>query len=400
MKICCIEYNFDAFNGGAATFTRETVKLFNKYSDTFDVDIVQYDPIEKKCEVLEVKHIDDVDIESYDIVMHGCVNCVNRENDEILDLLVSLKNPRTVFFEHDRYPVQRVFWHQKKKARTAMACDYIITCHPFMYKEFVEDKSRILEYNTWLNYRDVTDVTEVKPFNEREIDVLYQARIAPKKGSDGYLEFATTTKELGLYENYMMYGFTGMPAEISCKKHPSVFTRIHKDPNKLVYNTPKSFIELNKFVTTNEGVLDNFNNAKITWAAYKLGKQSKDVNVKMHKGWEGAQLEALAAGTILICNGLQRDLEICGKRLEEYGCFFFIDDNQMEPLIEEVKNANLEEMYQKLMEFRKILFNDKNFVQGWADVLIPIYKGEKKETFIIEASTFKEYKENNSTRTN
>ena len=405
MKICCLEYDYSTFNGGAATYNRETAKFFNKHKDVFEVDFVQYEPIEKENTALKTFNVNDVDMEAYDFVIHGMVNCVKRPTDEILELLISLKQPRTIFLDHDRYPVHRTFWGQKKKARSAMACDFVITFNPFMYDlfdEFNEETvgyKRVYEYNTWLNYRDISDMPEPKPLADRTFDVMYQARIAPKKGSDTFLEFATKMKNIclpvhlwGEYEVFQIFGFTGMPAEIGCKTHPSVFTQIHKSPDKIIYNTPASFVKLNKFENDVSKVYENFSNAKVTWAAYKVSKQNRETNLKMHPGFEGGQLEALAAGTILICNGLQRKLELCGQTFEEWDCCFFIDDNDTDQLIEDIKAADLQEKYDNLLKFREIIFNDDNFIDGWLSILSPMTYLPKAKTKVIEESTFKELK--------
>ena len=387
MKVAFLEYEFDfkkQVSGGSDVLVRNMYNIMSEFCEVNSFRLLDYDNI-----IELIKELD-----TYDIVIHNFLKgTFNHNNDTLATILTSLKHAVTLYIDHDRYPVYQTFYKQKMKAKITHACDYILTYSSCMYEKYF-NKDRILSIGNFFNYRSSYNVSNIP----KTIDILYQARISSTKGTLDYYKFIETLNKGGSKLLNILIGFGGSPAEIEFKRLPGNTLHIWKDKNRVENNSDNTFLHVFPFQKDFNKIVANIASSKFAWNCYKMNTK-KPENLLQDKGLEGAALESILYGAIPIFNGYQRDLIIEGKKLEDYNCCLFLDNNDYIKLaIDFVEYYNNYNKYHDNLKVLANIFSDKQkYVNTYKEMLEYRVTHKKQQTAIIQENTYKELLDKNKT---
>ena len=371
MRVAFLEYEFDFHNqiaGGADICVQN---MYNLISENHTVEFFMIkDYLTNISALIEI-------LDSFDIVIHNFLKGTFNHDDNILEnILVSLKKAITLYIDHDRYPVYNVFYKQKKKAHVTHTCDYILTYNKFLYDNYF-NSNRVLNIENYFNYRNISLIKTNKMLNN-----IYQARISNTKGALLYYNFL---EKLNKYNNKyinILIGFSGTPAEIGFKKLPGNILHIWKDKNRIEQNSENTFLHVYPFEKNQNLLVQNLRVSEFAWNAYNLNKKHSE-NLYTNKGFEGAAIESILCGAIPILNGHQRDLVIENKKLEDYNCCLFLDDNNIDKLADDYIHCDKEKMQNNLSILAAILADKSKYINFFNNLINYCISNGKQSTGIF-----------------
>ena len=371
-KVAVVDFGFDATYTGLVEWVFGWKRLLEPIGWQFDFFYVdeKFNNLEagdSKFPAPVQKWTDPAQVEGYDFLLFNCMGrgTVRHSTDALVDMVLRVKNPITVYVDHQRAPVRHTFRNFERKPQYVYAFDYVFTCNSLkMYEKGGVPAQKVRPVELFHSWKSKMEGVDPRPFEKRDIDVLYAARMTGWKGIYEMLKFLETIHGRRPGASFEMYGWTGTIGEVQFKDHPYMILDFWKGA-KFHKNSPEAFIPFHPFVFDQRKVYEVLARSVCSWNAIRFGKNPEERWI--NPAFEGSGLTAIRMHSIPILNGISRKLDVRGTPLEQFGAFFFVDDANVDKLVEDYFSADLNRMHENLVEFEKAFFDEDHFRKSFVD---------------------------------
>lgn len=368
MKIAFLEYQWNIRAGGEINFILGWKRLLENENQ---IDFIQYSSNKISS---EIKHIGQVDIQSYDIIIVNSVYSseIAMENDgKVFDFLYycSKLNRPLLVMNHTRYEAEdlgRLYIVNKLMELATVSMSY------FSENEFYKSMN-IVCYHLNLDYFykpfELHDTLLDKRF--KDYDLVWANNLVPAKHPEKFIDFAIDNKDI--FKKTAMLGYRDYSTDTKVPKdNLNNLIRQNKSINYLGQDFFGS-IDLYPF-TADFGQMQKF---------YARSKFSVQLNASFYNnykiieepwGIEGAALESIITGCVPILDIKSKDYVIDNCKLKDYKCCVFLDNTwSKEKVREELQKAvdNYDKLYENCLLFAKVkLRNTERIKYNVSKVLI------------------------------
>lgn len=329
MKIAFLEYKMDLTSGGDVNFMICWAILFKDFGHT--VDLLQFKEEKKYAkygELFQVKHISQVNVDSYDIVIFNNIYIHGDEaTREFIDFVYKIQT-KTLYVNHDRTNPSYFFSNSHVWELMNM-CDYTLGYLGSVMRNIIFDKNKIYDIEFHHFYKPFEDLHPEVELN-RDKDLTFLARIMKIKGAYRFIEYAGTHHKKSPEDLIALYGYFGSIGQVELKNDWRMILEIKekgydKNPHP---NTESSYIHLRQMIYPRQELVDTLKSSKFTWNACSFTARDKKIYDIVDNGLEAGPIEAMLYGCVPVIHDISRTAKITDDmNFEDYDCAIFTNDS-------------------------------------------------------------------------
>ena len=363
MNIAFFEYKMDLTSGGDVNFMVCWASLLRDFGH--QIDLVQFKKESKYALKygFQVKHVDDVKIDHYDIVI---INNIYIHGDaatrEFIDFIYKIQTT-TLYMNHDRPNLSNLFKNAHVWELLNM-CDCTIGYYGNIFRNLIDPK-RVFDIGFHHFYKPFED-GHPEIVLDRSQELIFLARMSRIKGMFRFMDYTGFHHGKSPDDFLALYGYFGSIGQVELKTDPRMILEISEKKYKLNphFNSESSYLHLRDKIASRQEIVDTLKSSKFSWNAYSFLENGKKIYDVIDNGLEAGPLESILYGCVPIIHDISRTIKITdSSKFEDYDCSIFVNDemsfDEIYDLIKEEERTGTKR--KNLVEFSRMILDKQSF---------------------------------------